>query len=629
MLGSNLNIIDLDAIGKLKFMCDDLGLDAVEIGSCLAVAAEAGKMKMGDVGSAVKLLMEIEQGTEMGQALGNGVVSTAKALGVNRVPAYKGQAIPGHDPRSVKGTGVTYLTSPMGADHTAGLTYRMPRAKEQQAQNSLRSQVQAAVCDTFGYCLNAIPGGQSSIYSFLADLMNARFGMSLTADDVVELGKQTLKDQLQFNQKAEFDKIDSSSVDFIRSETLAPSNQTFDIPDDDIGKLWDGLSAYKEPKRIWEVRIPPMPDFLFGAGVIQRMGRSVKRLGIKKIMLISDPVMQRMGRVDEVSDILRNAGITSHVFLDVEPDPPVEIIEKGGAFYHENSCDGLVGLGGGSSLDAAKAVALRVSHAGDLVEYESIVGGTAKIKPVLPPVICIPTTSGTGSEVNPYAVITNKRRNIKFMLMSHYLIPKLAVIDPVYCQSMPPELTRESGVDALAHCIEGYVSLAVPYHPYFESMGLYGTKLVGRSLVNAYRNGDHIDTRKDMCMAAVYGGIAFSKGLGLGHAVTHVLGAHYHLPHGKASTMGLLCFVRANKTVCSDAFSELAFLLNRSGDLEGALLRLYKDLDIPVGLKNYDIPKEDLRKIAFYTHRDAVNMATNPAVLSESQVLALLEEVYE
>ena len=141
MLGTNLGIEDPDDVGRLKFMCDDLGLDLIELGSSLGVAATAGKMEMGDAESAAKLIREIETGTDLGRALADGVVATAKFLGVTRIPAIKGQAIPGHDPRSVKGTGVTYVTSPMGADHTAGLTYRMPLGKSGQVKNSLRSQI--------------------------------------------------------------------------------------------------------------------------------------------------------------------------------------------------------------------------------------------------------------------------------------------------------------------------------------------------------------------------------------------------------------------------------------------------------------------------------------------------------
>jgi len=205
----------------------------------------------------------------------------------------------------------------------------------------------------------------------------------------------------------------------------------------------------------------------------------------------------------------------------------------------------------------------------------------------------------------------------------------VAVIDPDYCKSMPQELTRESGIDALAHCIEGYVALAAPYHPYFESLALYGTKLIGRSLVKAFINGEDIDARSDMCMAAAYGGIAFSKGLGLGHAIAHVLGAHYHIPHGKAAIIGLICFVRANKELCVEEFSDLAFMLNRSQDLETALIKLYEDLHITAKLKEFGIPEEDLRKIAFFAYRDAVNIATNPSALTEKKILSLLENVYD
>jgi len=629
MLGTNLGITDNDAIARLKFMCDDLGLDAIETGSSLGLAAEAGKMSFGDWQSAARLLEEIEKGTDLGFVLGNGVVATAEYLNISRIPAYKGQALPAHDPRSVKGTGVTYLTSPMGADHTAGLTYRNPRNREKQAENSLRSQIQAATCDAFGYCLNAVPGGRASIYSFFADLMNARYGLQMTSGDIMEIGKQTLRDQLAFNEKAEFSKMDSKTATFIRTEAIVPTDQVFDVEDEEIKNIWKGLDSFQEKEKVWEVRIPPMPEMLFGAGVISDLGVRLRPLKLKKVLVTTDPVMFSMGRADEVRKILELSGITTVIFSEVEPDPPIELIERAGKIYTDHGCDGIVGLGGGSSMDTAKAVGLRVTHGGEMREYESIVGGTAKIKPPLPPIICIPTTSGTGSEVNPYAVITDKERDLKFMLMSNYLIPKLAVIDPLYCKTMPDSLTIESGIDALAHCIEGYVSLAIPYHPYFEAMAVYGVKLIGRSLVQAYKNGDDIAARTDMCMAAICGGTAFLKGLGIGHAITHAVGAHYHLPHGRAAIYGLLCFVKANKETCREQFIDIAQMLNRSNDLEEGLLEFYRKLDIPIRLKSFGIPKEDLKKIAFYASRDAVNMATDPTSPSQGKILELLQEIYD
>ncbi len=628
LLGTNLGITDNDAIARLKFLCDDLGMDAIEAGSSLGLAAEAGKMNFGDGEAAVRLLEEIEGETPLGRALGNGVVATARYLHIDRVPAYKGQALPGHDPRAVKGTGVTYLTSPMGADHTAGLTYKLPKHKDQQARNSLKSQIQAATCDAFGYCLNAVPGGRETIYPFLADLLKARYGLTLTATDVMEIGKQTLRDQLAFNERAEFSRMDSKDGIFIREEPLTPTGHIFDVAEKEVQQFWKGLDAYREEEKVWEVRIPPLPEMMIGAGVARNMGRRIGQLKVSRVFLVTDPFMRSLGRAEEVRRILEASGISTVIFSEVEPDPPLELIERAGKLYRDEGCDAILGLGGGSSMDTAKTIGLRVTHAGELREYEGIVGGGAKIKPVLPPIICLPTTSGTGSEVNPCAVLTDKERDLKIILMNNHLIPKLAVIDPLFCRSMPAALTVESGIDALAHCIEGYVSLATPYHPYFEANAVYGVKLIGRSLIKAYQDGNDIAARTDMCMAAVCGGLAFLKGLGLGHALTHVLGARYHIPHGRAAQYGLLCFVKANKETCKEPFIDLAQLLNRRNDLEESLLEFYRKLDIPISLKALGLCREDLKKLAFYTSRDAVNMATDPTSPSQRKILELLLEMY-
>ncbi|HOJ51175.1 MAG TPA: iron-containing alcohol dehydrogenase [Syntrophales bacterium] len=629
LLGTNLGILDNDTIARLKFICDDLGLDAIDTGSALGLAAEKGLMSWGDGEGAVRLLSEIEQATPLGEALGNGVVATARFLGIERVPAYKGQALPAHDPRAVKGTGLTYFTSPMGADHTAGLTYRIPKSKERQVENSLGAQIRSATCDAMGYCLNALPGGRESIYSYFAELLNARFDLALSPDDVMEIGKETLRDQLSFNEKAEFSKIDPSLPTFVREEALAPTDSVFDVPEEDVKAFWQKLSSYRELEKVWEIRIPPWPEIMFGAGVLRNLGGRVKGLRVKRVFLITDPFLAQSGRVQAVRDVLEKSGIEVVVFSDVAPDPPTDLIDKAGEIYKETGCDGIVGFGGGSSLDTAKTVGLRVSHGGDLREYEGIVGGSGKIKPIFPPTVLIPTTSGTGSEVNPCAVLTDKERDLKFILMSNHFIPKLAVIDPLITSTMPPTLTVESGMDALAHCIEGYVSLATPYHPYYETMAVYGVKLIGRSLVRAYRNGSDIEARTDMCMAAMCGGLAFLKGLGVGHAITHTLGAHYHLPHGRAAMFGLMAFVKINQDKCREQFRDLAFLLNRSDDLVTALTRLYEELEVKLSLKALGIPKSDLKKIAFFTSRDAVNMATDPTTPSEKMIEAVLTEMYE
>jgi aldehyde:ferredoxin oxidoreductase len=628
LLGTNLDILDLDAIARMKHLCDDIGLDLIETGSALSVAVSGGRMRMGDAEAAIKMIEEIEEGTDFGRVLGNGVLATAKYLNVKRIPVFKGQAIPAHDGRAAKGIGVTYATSPMGADHNAGLTYKAPGRKSGQIENSLSFQIRAAACDTIGYCLNAVPGGQASIYEFFADLLNARYGGSLTADDVVEIGKQALKDEHAFNNDAEFSKVWEPYPEFYRKEPLPPTNRVFDVDDRDMEEMRKRIDGYRERKKVWEVRISHLPPMLIGTGVLSKIGGQAKALGISAALFLCDPAMKAIGRADEVMGNLKKSGIAASLFTDIEPDPPVREIDALGEIYRREKCDGVIAMGGGSSMDAAKALSVRVTHPGHLSEYESLAGGTAKIKGPLPPVICIPTTAGTGSEANPYSVITDMERGIKFIIMTELIVPKLAVIDPELTKSMPRGLTAETGVDALAHCIEGYVGRLMPYHPYYSALASYGIKLIGKSLPRACDTPDNLEARTDMSMAAVYGGVSFTKGLGIGHALGHVIGARCHISHGRSVAPGLLCFARANSKVCKEDFEDMAWGLNRSTDLEEGLRKLYREVGLPSRFRDLDIPEEDLPRIAFEASKDVVNLAGNPSFLEERQILALLKDFY-
>ncbi len=628
MIGTNLGIADTDKIAKFKHKCDDIGVDFIEIGSALGVSGEAGKMKPGDPDSVLNLLKEIEQDTELGRIIGNGVVATAKAFGISRIPAFRGQALPAHDPRAVKAMGVTYATSPQGADHTAGLTYRHPLAKNGQVANSLRFQLRAAACDTFGYCLNSVPGRQASIYSFISDLLKARFGVDTEPDDILEAAKQNLRDELRFNEKAEFSRVHDPFPSFLRNEPLPPSGHVFDVEQSEIENIWNLMDVYREPEKIWEVRFPELPQFLVGVGVYRKTGDHAARLGIRRAQVIADPVIEKIGKTAEIQKILSDSGIQSAVYTGVKPDPPVDSIERAARFYKDNKCDGLIAVGGGSAIDTTKATAVRVSQTGLLREFENMVGGTAKIKSPLPPVVAIPTTSGTGSESNQYAVITDPERHVKFTMMSSYMVPRLAIIDPLMCKTMPPAVTAQTGIDALSHCIEGYVGMNDEYHPFYEALALYGVKLIGRSLRRAYVKGDDTEARKDMCMAATFGGISFTKGLGLGHAISHVLGAFYHIPHGSGCALGLLCHVRCNAKICKRQFEDLAWALDRSNNLESSLLRLYGDLDIQSRIRDVGIEERDLARIAFEVSANAVNLAANPQPVTEHRLHALLKEFY-
>jgi aldehyde:ferredoxin oxidoreductase len=244
LLGTNLGINDPDIVARFDRICDEIGIDCIECGAAMGVAASAGKIQMGDADGVYGLLDEIEKGTEFGNILANGVVATAKALGVDRIPAFKGQAIPAHDPRVGKGTGVTYHTSPMGADHTAGLSYGGDfMSNDGAVESSLIEQIFAAVKDALGYCYFATPGDKVKTLEFLKGLVNARYGLTLDTQDLVNLGRETLKDEVEFNKKSGFHTLNEPDPEFVRTEPVAPLGNVFGVDPDDMAKIWDQLDT--------------------------------------------------------------------------------------------------------------------------------------------------------------------------------------------------------------------------------------------------------------------------------------------------------------------------------------------------------------------------------------------------
>lgn len=243
LMGTNLGITDPDVIAKFDRIADDVGIDSIELGSAMGVAASAGKMEMGNVDSAMALLDEVEKGTDFGKTLADGVVATAKSLGVTRIPAFKGQAMPAHDARVTKATGVTFHTSPMGADHTAGLDYSDPMSNQGQVAKSLKSQIFNAMIDSLGYCNLAAPMDHKVVVEFLKGLINARFGLSLENDDLIKIGREALKDELKYNDAAGFLAANEPDPEFMRTEALAPTGSVFDVPQEEIDGIWDNLDS--------------------------------------------------------------------------------------------------------------------------------------------------------------------------------------------------------------------------------------------------------------------------------------------------------------------------------------------------------------------------------------------------
>ena len=242
LMGSNLGIDDLDVVARLNRKANDLGIDTIEIGAALGVAAEAGLMDFGDGDRALELMEEIRLGTPLGRLLGNGAMITGKVLGVERVAAVKGQAMSSYDPRAIKGTGVTYATSPQGADHTCGLTIRgkIDRLdpKAPHVEMSRNSQISMAGYDTLGSCIFAGFGfGQAP--GAIQGLLNGQYGWHVEEDILQKLGRETLEIEREFNVMAGFTKADDRIPEWMTHKKLPPHDAVFDVPDEDLDSVFD------------------------------------------------------------------------------------------------------------------------------------------------------------------------------------------------------------------------------------------------------------------------------------------------------------------------------------------------------------------------------------------------------
>jgi len=245
LIGSNLGLGNLDDVARLNYLCNDFGLDTIETGAALGVAIEAGLAKFGDFESIAGLLKQVGEGTVLGRLIGCGAVTTGRVLGIRRVPAVLGQAMPGYDPRSLKGNGVTYATSPQGADHTAGNAFGArnqvnPLAVQGQKELSLKLQIISAMLDSTGLCLFARPPIIADP-QLMVDMVNGIYGWGWTKEDLDRFNRNVLRTELEFNRRAGITAADYRIPEYMREEPLAPHNATFDIPDSDLDTVFDTL----------------------------------------------------------------------------------------------------------------------------------------------------------------------------------------------------------------------------------------------------------------------------------------------------------------------------------------------------------------------------------------------------
>lgn len=362
---------------------------------------------------------------------------------------------------------------------------------------------------------------------------------------------------------------------------------------------------------------------VFGPGALAELKSLATEWALKRPLIVTDKGVVRAGLASRVVEVL-GTSVEPVVFDGVEPNPTEDNVETGAVCYRENRCDGVIALGGGSSLDAGKAIALRATHRQPLEVYDDLKDGGRLISSDIPPMIAIPTTAGTGSEVGRSAVITLKATDRKTVLFSPHLMPKVAVCDPELTLSLPQAITAATGTDALTHCIEAY--LAIGYHPMCDGIALRGAALAFQFLPRAVANGTHdLEARSQMMMTATMGATAFQKGLGVTHSLAHPLSSVAGVPHGLANAILLPHALRFNAEVVPERLADLGRAIgldNPLGDAsEGATLfiaaveRLLREIGIPAALGTVGVTEAMIPTLVAKALEDGCHLS-NPRLCS-------------
>ena len=349
----------------------------------------------------------------------------------------------------------------------------------------------------------------------------------------------------------------------------------------------------------------------FENGSLKKISEVLKAHGIKKPLICTDPGLASIGMTDKIRNLLSNE--LSPTFYEETPANPTEkAVDEALEAYKTNDCDGVIGFGGGSSMDLGKAVALMANHEGNVIDYSLNEGGFTKIKKTVP-MIAIPTTSGTGSEVSVGSVIImNDGR--KLILASEHLRPDAAICDPELTVGLPPILTAGAGMDALTHCIEAIMS---PINdPPAEAVGLDGIEKIvcHESLINACKDGQDLDARWNMMMASTEGAMAFSKGLGAVHSMSHAIGANQELRlhHGTLNGVILPTVIRFNKDHVGNKLPRILKAMGKSesADLADEIEKFNEKIGLPSGLKEMGVTEEMIPELVEHSITDPSNVTT-------------------
>lgn len=364
---------------------------------------------------------------------------------------------------------------------------------------------------------------------------------------------------------------------------------------------------------------------IFGQGTTAQAGTEAKVLGARKVLVVTDPGVVKADLLKYVTDSLSSAGLPYSVYSKVEPEPPARVVDEATRQFNEESCDFVLGIGGGSSLDVAKGVSIVAGNEGRILDF----AGMDRVNRPSVPKILMPTTSGTGAEITRALVVTDEETNTKSVVYSLYCLPEVAIVDPRLTFTMPPKVTADTGMDALVHAIETYVSMNAS--PFSDILAEKAIAWIGHYLPIACAKGSNEEARYYMSLAATVSGMAFaSGGLGAVHGLSYVLGTRYHMPHGRSNAIMLPHVMRFNLPGAPVKYASVAALLGY--DTEGlsvdeaaelsveAVEVLLEKLAIPMNLDAYGIPKEDIPHLVEGGIKQSRLFATNPRDLSENDV---------
>ncbi|MDC1411035.1 iron-containing alcohol dehydrogenase [Amylibacter sp.] len=366
----------------------------------------------------------------------------------------------------------------------------------------------------------------------------------------------------------------------------------------------------------------------FGAGRISEIADACFVSGIKKPLLVTDRGLAEMEITQKTLNLLEDAGLGRAIFADVDPNPNEKNAAAGVAAYKAGNHDGVVAFGGGSGLDLGKVVAFLAGQSRPIWDFEDIDDWwTRANSDVIAPIVAIPTTAGTGSEVGRASVITNSITQQKKIIFHPKFLPTVVICDPELTVGMPKFITAGTGLDAFAHCVEAYCS--PHYHPMSQGMALEGMRLVKEYLPRAYSDGTDLEARSHMMSAAAMGATAFQKGLGAIHALSHPIGAIYHTHHGTTNAVCMPAVLQFNKPAIKDTLAEAANYLGISGGFVGFCKfvdELNDSLAIPKSLAGLGIENPDIDRIVSGALIDP-STGGNPIKMTEENTRKLIIEI--